>query len=266
MSFFKKFKNLFESPEEKQDRLDRERRQRQAKEAAEAEGGLELTIDEDNTYDDHAGADAAREAAAERAAEIADAARAAAAERAAERADAARAAARAAEAAYAAEIAAEIPEAQKAIQLLTEYWKKMNEYKARHMNKETSLLSHDYRIQKDLPNKNWKEVCDACKAAAAAYRYKYEHSQDREEKELFEKKFQKYESYGDHVHMSMRRYDDNRGMYNVQLGIFPSNRKYQGGKKSKYSRKLKSKYSRKSRTKYSRKSKSKSKSKYSRKY
>ena len=60
MSFLKKFKNLFESPEEKQDRLDRERRQRQAKEAAEAEGGLELTIDEDNTYDDHAGADAAR--------------------------------------------------------------------------------------------------------------------------------------------------------------------------------------------------------------
>jgi hypothetical protein len=251
MSFFKKFKNLFESPEEKQDRLDRERRERQAKEAAEAEGGLELTIDEDNTYDDHVGADAA------------DTERAAARE--AERAAAA--------AAHAAK-EAEIPEAQEAIKLLTEYWKNMNEYKAQHMNKETSLLSNDYSIQLNRPNKNWQKVHDACQAAAAAYRYKYEHSQDMEEKKLFEKKFQKYESYEGDVYMSMRRYDDNKGMYNVQLGIFPLNRKYQGGKKSKYSRKLKSKYSRKSKSKYSRKSKSKysrkskskSKSKYSRKY
>ena len=230
--------SFFKSKED----LDRKRRARQAKEAEEALGEIEIPILMDHKYDDLVAADAA---------------------------DAAREAERAA---YAAEIAAEIPEAQKAIQLLTEYWKKMNEYKARHMNKETSLLSHDYRIQKDLPNKNWKEVCDACKAAAAAYRAKYEHSQDREEKKLFEEKFQKYESYDTDVYMSYRIYDDNKGMYNVQLGIFPLNRKFQGqgGKKSKYSRKSKSKYSRKSKSKYSRKSKSKysrkSKSKYSRKY
>jgi hypothetical protein len=255
MSFFKK---IFESEEEEKERLELERRmRRRAEEAAEAAGLEELPTVIDHNAEGHAradAADAAREAAAERAAEIADAAREA-------------------EAAYAAEIAAEIPEAQKAIQLLTEYWKNMNEYKARHMN-EDGLLSNDYRIQKDRPNQNWQEVHDACQAAAAAYRYKYEHSQDREEKELFEKKFQKYESYGDDVYMSMRRYDENKGMYNVQLGIFPSNRMYQGGKKSKYSRKSKSKYSRKSKSKYSRKSKSiysrksksKSKSKYSRKY
>ena len=265
---------MFESEEAEKKRLEelKRRMQKRAEEAAEAAGLEELSTFIDHNADSHGRADAA-DAAREAAAEIADAAREAAAERAAERTDAARAAERAAEAAYAAEIAAEIPEAQKAIQLLTEYWKNMNEYKARHMN-EDGLLSKDYHIQKDRPNQNWQEVQYACQAAAAAYRYKYEHSQDREEKELFEKKFQKYESYGDHVYMSYRRSDDNIGMYNVQLGIFPSNRKYQGGKKSKYSRKLKSKYSRKSRTKYSRKSKSrysrksksKSKSKYSRKY
>ena len=267
---------MFESEEAEKKRLEelKRRMQKRAEEAAEAAGLEELSTFIDHNADSHGRADAA-DAAREAAAEIADAAREAAAKRAAERTHAAREAARAAEAAYAAEIAAEIPEAQKAIQLLTKYWKNMNEYKAQHMNADGLLSKEDYLIQKDRPNQNWQEVHEACQAAAAAYRYKYEHSQDREEKELFEKKFQKYESYGDDVYMlSMRRSDDNIGMYNVQLGIFPSNRKYQGGKKSKYSRKLKSKYSRKSRTKYSRKSKSrysrksksKSKSKYSRKY
>jgi hypothetical protein len=234
MSFFKS----------KED-LDDERRARQAKEAQEALGEIEIPILMDHNYDDLVAADAiaaaraaARETkrAAERAAEIA------------------------AEAAYAAEIAAEIPEAQKARKLLTEYWKNMNEYKARHMNADGLLIG--YSKNQDRPNKNWEKVYDACRAAAAAYRYKSEHSQDMKEKELFEKKFYKYQSYRDDVYMSMRKHDDNRGMYNVQLGIFPSNRMYQGGKKSKYSRKSKSKYSRKLRTKYSRKSKSK----YSRKY
>jgi len=240
MSFFKS----------KED-LDDERRARQAKEAQEALGEIEIPILMDHNYDNLVAADAiaaaraaARETkrAAERAAEIA------------------------AEAAYAAEIAAEIPEAQKARKLLTEYWKNMNEYKARHMNADGLLIG--YSKNQDRPNKNWEEVCDACRAAAAAYRYKSDHSQDRKEKELFEKKFYKYQSYGDDVYMSMRKPDDSKGMYN-ELG--PSNRMYQGGKKSKskYSRKSKSKYSRKTKSKYSRKSKSrysrKSRSKYSRK-
>jgi hypothetical protein len=251
MSLFK----FFESEEEKKE-LER-RKQKRAEEAAEAAQLEEFpTLFIDHTAADIARADAAEDAAAA-AREQARAARAAIAE-----------AERAAEAAYAAEIAAEIPEAQKAIRLLTEYWKNMNEYKARHMNADGLLI--DYSKNQDRPNKNWEEVYDACRAAAAAYKYKSEHSQDRGEKELFEKKFYKYQSYGDDVYMSMRKPDDNRGMYNVQLGIFPSNRMYQGGKKPKYSRKSKSKYSRKSKSKYSRKSKSrysrKSKSKYSRKY
>jgi hypothetical protein len=258
MSFFKK---IFESEEEEKERLELERRERKrAEEAAEAEG-IEFPTVIDHNAEGHARADAAEAAVATARAS----ARAAAAARAAEIAEAERAA----EAAYAAEIAAEIPEAQKARKLLTEYWKKMNEYKARHMNAD-GLLSNDYSIQANRPNQNWEEVFDACQAAAAAYRYKSEHSQDRKEKELFEKKFYKYQSYGDNVYMSMRKPDDNIGMYNVQLGIFPSNRKYQGGKKSKYSRKSKSKYSRKSKSKYSRKSRTKysrkSRSKYSRKY
>ena len=185
---------------------------------------------------------------------------------AAARASARAAAAQTAEAeraAYAAEIAAEIPEAQKARKLLTEYWKKMNDYKAKHMTPDGLLIG--YSIQEGRPNKNWKKVHDACQAAAAAYRYKSEHSQDMEEKKLFEKKFYKYQSYGDDVYMlSMRHHDHDIGMYNVQLGKFPSIWTSNGGKKSKskYSRKSKSKYSRKSRSKYSRKSRSK----YSRKY
>jgi hypothetical protein len=253
MSFFKK---IFESEEEEKERLELERRmRRRAEEAAEAAGLEELPTVIDHNAEGHAradAADAAREAAAERAAEIADAAREA-------------------EAAYAAEIAAEIPEAQKAIQLLTEYWKNMNEYKARHMNADGRLLG--YSIQEDRPNKNWQKVHDACQAAAAAYRYKYEHSQDMEEKKLFEKKFYKYQSYGDDVYMlSMRHHDHDIGMYNVQLGKFPSIWTSNGGKKSKskYSRKSKSKYSRKSKSKYSRKSRTKysrkSRSRYSRKY
>ena len=244
MSFFKS----------KED-LDRKRRARQAKEAEEALGEIEIPILMDHNYDDLVAADAA------------DAARAA------ER-ETKRAAERAAERAYAAEIAGEIPEAQKAIQLLTEYWKNMNEYKARHMNADGLLIG--YSNNEDRPNKNWKEVYDACEAAVAAYKYKYEHSQDMEEEErkLFAKKYHKYKSYAADVYMSMRKRDDNIGMYNVQLGKFPSNWTSNGGKKSKYSRKSKSKskskYSRKSRTKYSRKSKSrysrKSKSRYSRKY
>ena len=256
MSFFETF---FESEEEEKKRLELERRmRRRAEEAAEAAGLEELPTVIDHNAEGHARADAA------------DAAREAAAERAAEIADAAREAARAAERAYAAEIAAEIPEAQEAIQLLTEYWKNMNEYKARHMNADGLLIG--YSIQEDRPNKNWKKVHDACQAAAAAYRYKSEHSQDMEEKKLFEKKFYKYQSYGDDVMLSMRHHDHDIGMYNVQLGKFPSIWTSNGGKKSKskYSRKSKSKYSRKSRTKYSRKSRSKysrkSRSKYSKKY
>lgn len=234
MSGFKTFfKNLFESKKEEKERLEFERRMR----SVEEDEGLEFPVVMDHNADGHGRADAA---------------------------DAVREAAREAERAYAAEIAGEIPEAQKAIQLLTEYWKNMNEYKARHMNADGLLIS--YSIQKDRPNKNFKEVHDACQAAAAAYRYKYEHSQDMEENKLFEKKFQKYQSYADHVYMSMRKHDDNIGMYNVQLGKFPSNWTSNGGKKSKYSRKTKSKYSRKSKSKYLRKSKSKLKSKYSRKY
>ena len=126
MSFFKS----------KED-LDRKRRARQAKEAEKALGKFEIPTVIDHNYDDLVAADAA------------DAARAAARET-------KRAAERAAERAYAAEIAAEIPEAQKAIQLLTEYWKKMNEYKARHMNAAGRLI--DYSIQEDRPNKNWQEV------------------------------------------------------------------------------------------------------------
>ena len=225
MSFFKS----------KED-LDRKRRERQAKEAEEALGKIEIPILMDHNYDDLVAADAA------------DAARAA------ER-ETKRAAERAAERAYAAEIAAEIPEAQKAIQLLTEYWKIMNEYKARHMNADGRLI--DYSIQEDRPNKNWQEVYDACEAAVAAYKYKYEHSQDMEEEErkLFAKKYHKYKSYAADVYMSMRHHDHDIGMYNVQLGKFPSIWTSNGGKKSKskYSRKSKSKYSRKSRSRYSKK-------------
>jgi hypothetical protein len=238
--------------------LDRKRRERQAKEAEEALGKIEIPILMDHNYDDLVAADAA------------DAARAAARET-------KRAAERAAERAYAAEIAAEIPEAQKAIQLLTEYWKNMNEYKARHMNADGRYADGrliDYSIQENRPNKNWQEVFDACQAAVAAYKYKYEHSQDMEEEErkLFAKKYHKYKSYAANVYMSMRHHDHDIGMYNVQLGKFPSIWTSNGGKKSKskYSRKSKSKYSRKTRTKYSRKSRTKysrkSRSRYSRKY
>lgn len=118
MSFFKSKKDL-----------DDERRERQAKEAEEALGKIEIPILMDHNYDDLVAADAA------------DAARAAARET-------KRAAERAAERAYAAEIAAEIPEAQKAIQLLTEYWKNMNEYKARHMNADGRLI--DYSIHRRI--------------------------------------------------------------------------------------------------------------------
>jgi hypothetical protein len=237
MSFFETF---FESEEEEKKRLELERRmRRRAEEAAEAAGLEELPTVIDHNAEGHARADAAEAAVATARAS----ARAAAAARAAEIAEAERAA----EAAYAAEIAAEIPEAQKARKLLTEYWKKMNEYKARHMNAD-GLLSNDYSIQANRPNQNWEEVFDACQAAAAAYRYKYEHSQDMEEKKLFEKKFYKYQSYGDDVYMlSMRHHDHDIGMYNVQLGKFPSIWTSNGGKKSK------SKYSRKSKSRYSRK-------------
>ena len=260
MSFFEKFFK---------ERLENERRERnRAKEAAEAAGLEEFPIVIDHNADAHARADAAEAEVAEERKEAKyaarEAARVAAAARAAEIAKA--------EAAYAADIAAEIPEAQKARKLLTEYWKKMNEYKARHMNADGRLI--DYSIQEGRPNKNWQEVYDACQAAVAAYKYKYEHSQDMEEEErkLFAEKYHKYKSYAADVYMSMRHHDHDIGMYNVQLGKFPSIWTSNGGKKSKskYSRKSKSRYSRKSKSKYSRKSKSKysrkSRSRYSKKY
>ena len=242
MSFFKK---IFESEEEEKERLELERRmRRRAEEAAEAAGLEELPTVIDHNAEGHAradAADAAREAAAERAAEIADAAREA-------------------EAAYAAEIAAEIPEAQEAIQLLTEYWKNMNEYKAKHMTPDGLLIG--YSIQEDRPNQNWQEVYDACQAAAAAYRAKYpKDSRDWREMELCQKKSLEYDRHSSRVFFTMRDYDREKGLYNLQRNSWMMSG---GGKKTKYSRKSKSrsKYSRKSRSKYSRKSRSK----YSRKY
>ena len=242
MSFFETF---FESEEEEKKRLELERRmRRRAEEAAEAAGLEELPTVIDHNAEGHAradAADAAREAAAERAAEIADAAREA-------------------EAAYAAEIAAEIPEAQEAIQLLTEYWKNMNEYKAKHMTPDGLLIG--YSIQEDRPNQNWQEVYDACQAAAAAYRAKYpKDSRDWREMELCQKKSLEYDRHSSRVFFTMRDYDREKGLYNLQRNSWMMSG---GGKKTKYSRKSKSrsKYSRKSRSKYSRKSRSK----YSRKY
>ena len=221
--------------------LDRKRRERQAKEAEEALGKIEIPILMDHNYDDLVAADAA------------DAARAAARET-------KRAAERAAERAYAAEIAAEIPEAQKARKLLTEYWKKMNDYKAKHMTPDGLLIG--YSIQEDRPNQNWQEVYDACKAAAAAYRAKYpKDSRDWREMELCQKKSLEYDRHSSRVFFTMRDYDREKGLYNLQRNSWMMSG---GGKKTKYSRKSKSrsKYSRKSRSKYSRKSRSK----YSRKY
>jgi len=234
MSFFKS----------KED-LDDERRARQAKEAQEALGEIEIPILMDHNYDDLVAADAiaaaraaARETkrAAERAAEIA------------------------AEAAYAADIAAEIPEAKKARKLLTEYWKKMNDYKAKHMTPDGLL---PWKYNEGRPNQNWQEVHDACEAAAAAYRAKYpKDSRDWREMELCQKKSLEYDRHSSRVFFTMRDYDREKGLYNLRHDkwMMPSS----GGKKSKskYSRKTKSKYLRKSKSRYSRKSKSR----YSRKY
>jgi len=248
MSFFETF---FESEEEEKKRLELERRmQKRAEEAAEAEG-IEFPTVIDHNAQGHAAAEAAEAAVATARAS----ARAAASTRAAEIAEAERAA----EAAYAADIAAEIPEAQKARKLLTEYWKKMNEYKAKHMTPD-GILSWEF--QEDRPNKNYEEVHDACRAAAAAYRYKYEHSKDRKERDLFQRKWGEYTGHTSGVYMTMRHRDDEKGLYNLRHDkwMMPSS----GGKKTKsrYSRKSKSKYSRKSKSRYSRKSRSK----YSRKY
>jgi hypothetical protein len=244
--------SFFEREEKK--RLELERRQRKrAEEAAEAEG-IEFPTVIDHYADAHARADAAEDAAVA----AREQARAAASTRAAEIAEAERAA----EAAYAADIAAEIPEAQKARNLLTEYWKKMNEYKAKHMTPD-GLLSWEF--QEGRPNKNYEEVHDACKAAAAAYRYKSQHSKDSKERDLFQRKWGEYDGHSSRVFFTMRDYDREKGLFNLRHNkwMMPSS----GGKKTRYSRKMKSRYSRKSKSKsrYSRKSKSKLKSKYSRK-
>ena len=247
MSFFE---TLFESEEEEKKRLELERRmQKRAEEAAEAAGLEELPTVIDHNADAHARADAAEAEVAE---ERKEAARVAAAARAAEIAKA--------EAAYAADIAAEIPEAQKARKLLTEYWKKMNEYKAKHMTPD-GLLPWKYNAGR--PNENWQEVDNACEAAARAYRYKYPKvSKDWREMELCERKWNEYDSHSSRVHSTMRDNDREKGLFNLQRNSWtmPSS----GGKKSKsrYSRKSKSRYSRKPKSKYSRKSRSK----YSRKY
>ena len=243
MSFFETF---FESEEEEKKRLELERRmRRRAEEAAEAAGLEELPTVIDHNAEGHARADAAEAVEA--------AARASARAAAAQTAEAERAA-------YAAEIAAEIPEAQKARKLLTEYWKKMNDYKAKHMTPDGLLIG--YSIQEDRPNQNWQEVYDACKAAAAAYRAKYpKDSRDWREMELCQKKSLEYDRHSSRVFFTMRDYDREKGLYNLQRNSWMMSG---GGKKTKYSRKSKSrsKYSRKSRSKYSRKSRSK----YSKKY
>ena len=141
MSFFETF---FESEEEEKKRLELERRmRRRAEEAAEAAGLEELPTVIDHNAEGHARADAAEAVEA--------AARASARAAAAQTAEAERAA-------YAAEIAAEIPEAQKARKLLTEYWKKMNDYKAKHMTPDGLLIG--YSIQEDRPNQNWQDRLD----------------------------------------------------------------------------------------------------------
>ena len=246
MSFFEKFFK---------ERLENERRERnRAKEAAEAAGLEEFPIVIDHNADAHARADAAEAEVAEERKEAKyaarEAARVAAAARAAEIAKA--------EAAYAADIAAEIPEAQKARKLLTEYWKKMNEYKAKHMTPDGLL---PWEFNEGRPNKNMWEVHDACEAAATAYRYKYPKvSKDWRERELCERKWNEYDRHVAEVHSTMRdSHDSKKGLYNLQRNSWTMPMS-SGGKKTKYSRKLKSKSSRKS--KYSRKSKSK----YSRKY
>ena len=254
MSFFE---TLFESEEEEKKRLELERRmQKRAEEAAEAAGLEELPTLIDHNADAHARADAAEAEVAEERKEAKyaarEAARVAAAARAAEIAKA--------EAAYAADIAAEIPEAQVARKLLTEYWKKMNEYKAKHMTPDGLL---PWKYNEGRPNQNWREVDDACTAAAIAYRYKYPKvSKDWREMELCERKWNEYDSHSSRVHSTMRDNDREKGLFNLERNswMMPSS----GGKKTKsrYSRKSKSKYSRKSKSRYSRKSRSK----YSRKY
>jgi hypothetical protein len=246
--------SFFESEEEEKKRLELERRMRKrAEEAAEAEG-IEFPTVIDHNADAHARADAAEAEVAEERKEAKyaarEAARVAAAAKAAEIAKA--------EAEYAADIAAEIPEAQKARKLLTEYWKKMNDYKAKHMTPDGLL---PWKYNEGRPNQNWREVDDACTAAATAYRYKYpKDSKDWRERELCERKWNEYDSHSSRVYMTMRDNDREKGLFNLQRNSWtmpPSS----GGKKTKYSRKPKSK------SKYSRKSKSRSrKSRYSRKY
>jgi leucyl aminopeptidase (aminopeptidase T) len=249
MSFFETF---FESEEEEKKRLELERRmRRRAEEAAEAAGLEELPTVIDHNAEGHARADAAEDAVAEERKEAKyaarEAARVAAAARAAEIAKA--------EAEYAADIAAEIPEAQKARKLLTEYWKKMNEYKAKHMTPD-GFLPRKYN--EGRPNQNWDEVRGACEAAAAAYRYKYPNdSKDWRERELCKKKWDEYDLHSSRVFFTMRDYDREKGLFNLQRNSWTMP-PLSGGKKmkSKYSRKSKSKYSRKSKSRYSRKSKS----------
>lgn len=242
---------FFESEKQKKERLELERRRRkQAEEAAEAEG-IEFPIVIDHNAEGHARADAAEAAVAEERKEAKyaarEAARVAAAARAAEIAKA--------EAEYAADIAAEIPEAQKARKLLTEYWKKMNEYKAKHMTPD-GFLPREYN--EGRPNQNWDEVRGACEAAAAAYRYKCpKDSKDWIERKLCEKKWDEYDLHSSRVFFTMRNYDSEKGLFNLQRNSWTMP-PLSGGKKmkSKYLRKSKSKYSRKSKSRYSRKSKS----------
>ena len=249
MSFFE---TLFKSKKEEKERLENERRERnRAKEAAEAAGLEEFPIVIDKNVEGHARADAAEAAVAKDRMEAKyaarEAARVAAAARAAEIAKA--------EAAYAAEIAAEIPQAQVARKLLTEYWKKMNEYKAKHMTPDGLL---PWEFNEGRPNKNMWEVHNACLAASIAYRT--EHPKDWSESELFQKKSSEYDRHVTEVYSTMRdSHDSKKGLYNLQRNSWTMPMS-SGGKKTKYSRKLKSKSSRKS--KYSRKSISK----YSRKY
>ena len=265
MSFFKNFKNLFESPEEKQDR---ERRQRQAKEAAEAEGGLELTIDEDNTYDDHVGADAA---------------------------DAERAAAREAERAAAAMTAAQA-NARRRLSERIERWKTRTLENVGDDIKTTFSLRKADKLEKKAfaLEKEYNAVVDAHKKLFAnryrytdekglpSYFYKYPTSQlwmnipsSNILIELFDAAAIEYKKNGNEKktgEMEERRnnyywagrwtqYDDRPLPPRAALCPEPLVSEFQGGGK-----KSKSKYSRKSKSKYSRKSKSKSKSKYSRKY
>ena len=215
MSFY------FESGKQKKERLELERRRRkQAEEAAEAEG-IEFPKVIDHNAEGHARADAAEDAVA--------AAR--------EQARAARAAEKAARAA---EIVAEIPQAQVARKLLTEYWKKLGAHQKIH-------APRGYYPTADLfyarPYDNI-EVYEACIAASAAYKALGNMEKSKE-----------YANYASEIH------DESRMVYSMG-----------GGKKTRYSRKMKSisKYSRKSKSKYSRKSISKYSrkliSKYSRKY